>query len=88
MFTAVNPDPGLCLFFILQFLPKIININRENSSMFGIGVRFFSVIPASKARPESFFKKDSGQAGMTDLIPRSLLRGCSLSYRQIIYDKI
>jgi hypothetical protein len=25
----------------------------------------FAVIPASEARRESFFKKDSGQAGMT-----------------------
>lgn len=43
------------------------------------------VIPASKARRESFYNKDSGpayrigrQAGMTNLRPRSLLQGCLL----------
>jgi len=38
------------------------------------------VIPASEARRESFLKKDSGQAGMTALIPRSLLRGSSFPF--------
>ncbi|OGW32163.1 MAG: hypothetical protein A2X59_12675 [Nitrospirae bacterium GWC2_42_7] len=42
------------------------------------GIDFFFVIPASKARREFFFKKDSGQAGMTDFILRSLLMVCSL----------
>jgi len=37
------------------------------------------VIPASKARRESFLKtkKDSGQAGMTDFLHGNLLRGSS-----------
>jgi hypothetical protein len=38
---------------------------------------FFSVIPASEARRESF-RKDSGQAGMTNRCLAALLRGSSL----------
>ena len=48
---------------------------------------YLNVIPASEARRESFLKKDSGQAGMTDLIPRSLLRGSSLITHIILYQQ-
>jgi hypothetical protein len=61
----------------------MICFNQKNSSMHCIGVRFSFVIPVSKARlpagrqvENPSLSKDSGQAGMTDLIPHRLQWGC------------
>jgi hypothetical protein len=45
----------------------------------GVNVFFVFVIPASKARRESF-RKDSGQAGMTNRYLAALLRGSALNF--------
>ena len=51
---------GVILFIIgvitCQLLPYLVSVHKLN----------VFVIPASKARRESFLKKDSGQAGMTE----------------------